>query len=267
MNATSRRTFVKAGCAAVAAGFVFAENAGAASSPPAGSRVPGTLIPIEGALNVRDVGGYRTVEGATVRCGQVYRSGTLAYLTPLGLSQLAALGLKEVVDFRTAAELTSQGPDRLPAGVVPISTPIGETAPPHNTGAATTAAVDPALLDIYRGYVDNDSWRKGFGRTLQRIASAAERPLTYHDSAGAHRSGWLTAVLLTLLGVDKDTVYAEYLRSNDALGGIYAYPEYLDEAFAEATRKYGSFTAFLVQGLELSLLTILRIRTGMLTLA
>jgi protein-tyrosine phosphatase len=262
MNPTTRRTFLNASCAAVAAGFVLGENADAAGSPPSGSRVPGTLIPLEGALNTRDIGGYRTLDGRTVRYGQVYRSGTLAFLTPLGVSQLAALGLKEVVDFRTAAEVTSQGPDRLPAGVVPISTPIGETTPPP---IARTAAVDPALFDIYRGYVSNDSWRKGFGRTLQRVATAAERPLAYHDSAGAHRSGWLTAVLLTLLGVDKDTVYEEYVRSNDALGGVYAYPEYLDTAFSQASQDYGSFAAFLLRGLELGPLTILRLRSALLT--
>jgi protein-tyrosine phosphatase len=257
---TTRRTFLKAGCAAVAVGLALGENAEAAGALPPGTRLPGEPVPLEGALNARDIGGYRTFDGCTVRYGQVYRSGTLAFLTPLGVSQLAALGLKEVVDFRTAAELTSQGPDRLPPGVVSISTPIGETTP-----SALTTAADPALLDLYRGYVSNAGWRKGFGRTLHRIATAAERPLGYHDSAGAHRSGWLTAVLLTLLGVDKDTVYEEYLRSNDALGGIYAYPEYLDTSFAQAAEDYGSFGAFVLHGLELGPLTILRLRSGLLT--
>ncbi|MGW0520118.1 tyrosine-protein phosphatase [Crossiella sp. NPDC003009] len=261
MDSTTRRTFLKAGTAALAAVLASAGEADAHPCTAWSCPEPGKPIIIEGALNVRDVGGYETTEGHTVRYSQVFRSGTLAYVTPRGVQRLATLSLSTVADFRTAAEVRNQGPDRLPAGVRSISIPIGEA------NAANTAALDPALVELYRDYVRNSSWRAGFGRALRHIATTADRPLLYHDSAGAHRSGWFTAVLLTLLHVPKGQVYADYLRSNDALGGTYAHREYLDAAFDQVVRDYGAFNSFITDGLGLSTTTALQIRAYLLSLA
>ncbi|MBO0685222.1 MAG: tyrosine-protein phosphatase, partial [Candidatus Dormibacteraeota bacterium] len=73
----------------------------------------GSAPQIEGAVNFRDLGGYRTSDGRTVRPGLVYRSGMLGRLTDAGVDELAGLGLRLVVDFRTTAEATAW-PDRLP---------------------------------------------------------------------------------------------------------------------------------------------------------
>ncbi|MEV0104091.1 tyrosine-protein phosphatase, partial [Nocardia sp. NPDC050789] len=80
----------------------------------------------------------------------------------------------------------------------------------------------------------------------------------FHCTAGKDRTGWTSAVLLTLLGVDKDTVYYDYLLSNyyrgakdgDMLNGVAA--SALDSAFDQATKSYGSFDGYVRDGLQLT---------------
>ncbi|WP_018681681.1 tyrosine-protein phosphatase [Actinokineospora enzanensis] len=248
MNRNTRRT------------FLFATLAAGAALTPAGRAVaaaatttlttPTTTPTIEGSLNLRDIGGLAATPPYTVRHGIVYRSGTLSLLTDTGVGQLATLGLAQVVDFRTAAEIAVQGADRLPPGVVRVSAPIGD--PPGQAQHQALGVPDPKQIALYQGYVSNPAWRASFADTLHRLLPDSQRPLLYHDSAGAHRAGWLTAILLTLLGVPRAQVDTEYLASNDALGGVYAYTEYLDAAFAQAGQDFGSFHGFLSVGLGMS---------------
>ncbi|MFI9388422.1 tyrosine-protein phosphatase [Kutzneria sp. NPDC052558] len=254
MNRTGRRSFLLAALAT-----------GVALATPVGRAFAATPPTVDGSLNLRDIGGYPVGSSSVVRRGLVYRSGTLSLLTDKGVGQLAALGLTEVVDFRTASEVATQGPDRLPAGVKRVSTPIGD--PPAAAAHLATGSPDPKQLAIYQGYVSNASWRAGYADTVRRLLDGAQRPMLYHDSAGAHRAGWLTAVLFTTIGMSKAQVYAEYLESNDALGGTYAYPEYLDAAFARADQDFGSFHDFLTIGLGLTPPQITRLSTVLLTSA
>ena len=80
-------------------------------------------LPLTGESNFRDVGGYRTADGHTVRWGRVYRAGSLAELTEADVAYLGRLGLRLSCDLRSPAEMENH-PDRLPPGAVARSTPI-----------------------------------------------------------------------------------------------------------------------------------------------
>src|ERR1700728_2567539 len=67
------------------------------------------LLPLVGAYNFRDLGGYPTVDGRATRWGLLYRSDTLHELTPADLDVLRGLGLACVIDLRTAGELEQTG--------------------------------------------------------------------------------------------------------------------------------------------------------------
>ena len=77
-----------------------------------------------GQPNFRDIGGYRTQDGRSVKWGEVYRSGELPRLTDADVEQLAALDIQTVVDFLTEDERAARGPDRLPQGVRKIDLPM-----------------------------------------------------------------------------------------------------------------------------------------------
>lgn len=70
---------------------------------------------LEGASNARDVGGYRTADGHTIRMGQVFRTNALDKLTPSDLAALQQRGVASVDDFRTVVE-RAMSPDRIPEG-------------------------------------------------------------------------------------------------------------------------------------------------------
>ena len=77
---------------------------------------PERHVVLEGDPNFRDLGGYRTADGRTVKWREVFRSGELAHLTEADVSVLEALGLRTVVNFLTPEEISTNGEDRLPGG-------------------------------------------------------------------------------------------------------------------------------------------------------
>ncbi|MFI6359098.1 tyrosine-protein phosphatase [Streptomyces sp. NPDC050743] len=83
-------------------------------------------IALQGAVNVRDLGGYRTDKGRQVRYGQVFRSDALGRSTEADVSTLAALNLRTVVDFRVPLEVQRDGADRRPAGAALTSRPVDD---------------------------------------------------------------------------------------------------------------------------------------------
>lgn len=217
-------------------------------------------ITVEGASNVRDLGGHTTAQGSTVVKGRIFRSSSLHRVTEAGVRQLADLHLATVVDFRGQAEAAPRV-DHLPAGVTSIPSPVpGAMAagPP-----APASEPDPAMVNEFRHYVTDNSARAAFGSALRALA-AADKPMLWHCNSGTFRTGWASAILLTALGVPRDQVVADFLRSNAAYGGTFAFAEYLDAAFAEADKEFGSFTGFLEQGLGVDAPTLARLRQALL---
>lgn len=98
-------------------------------------------IPLQGAVNVRDIGGYRTWTGGQVRQGLVYRSDALSKLTAGDVTTVAGLGLKKVVDFRIPMELQYDGADRLPAGLSPPRARSVTWASTEPSSARSAAAI------------------------------------------------------------------------------------------------------------------------------
>ena len=80
---------------------------------------------LDGAVNVRDIGGYRTSDGLQVVRGRLFRGDALSQLTGPDTERLEWLGLRTVVDFRTPGELLLAGTDRLPSGVNLVRLPVG----------------------------------------------------------------------------------------------------------------------------------------------
>jgi protein-tyrosine phosphatase len=218
---------------------------------------------VQGAMNVRDIGGYTTTGGETVKWGTAIRGGNLVRLTDLGVSQFAALGVKAVVDMRSLRELGINGPDRVPTGVGVLQAPVGDT-PPSAPPAPPGATADPAILAEFQSYVTAAEPQAAFGAALRRVA-AGGRPFYFHCSSGTYRTGWAVAVLMTALRVERSQVYDEFLLSNLWFGAQYAWPDYLDAAFAQATQSFGSFERYLRKGLGVNDDTVESLRESLLT--
>ncbi|MGW5865432.1 tyrosine-protein phosphatase [Streptomyces sp. NPDC055239] len=307
MRITRTRTAVGAAVCALALGTLPAWTAHAdpitsvsvSVSAPASDGVH--LIPLQGAVNVRDVGGYRTYDGERVRYGQVFRADALAKLTDADVATLDGLGLKKVVDFRVPAEVQYDGPDRLPAGLAPTSrvisdnglfttlmTAIGSKDPVKQEEMLGNGKADAFMRDVYRTFVTDAANRAQFAATLRDIAHGGRKsPLLYHCTAGKDRTGWTSYLLLRAVGVPERTVVGDFLASNtyraayDAKvreglkqSGLMQNPDlliplqevrtgYLEAALAQVKEKYGSLDGYLRKGLGLDTRTILALRERM----
>jgi protein-tyrosine phosphatase len=237
------------------------------------------------APNFRDVGGYRTRDGRWVRMGVAYRSDQLDRLTDQDLAVIAELAPTMVVDLRTDAERRG-GADRVPPGARPLVEDVLADAPPGGPamGALTTPdAAAQFLVAANRQFVDLPSARKAYAGLFGELEDA-NGEVIYHCSAGKDRTGWASAVLLTLLGVPRETVVADYLASNGYLTDKNAAlfqklpPQraaimeplmtvrraYIDAAFDEAERQYGSIDRYADQALGLDAAAVARLKARFL---
>jgi len=261
---------------------------------------PSRHVTLDGAVNVRDIGGYRTNYGLEVMRGRLFRGDALSQLTRLDVEELDRLGLRTVIDFRTSGEVLLAGADRLPSGVELVSLPVGggdlgsiyeliasgdHERQQRELGDGRAAS---RMVAINRGFVTDPRGREAFGTALRLMCSPGRLPLLYHCSGGKDRAGWMTAIVLTVLGVPSEVVLRDYLLSNDfhrteyqklrydlVKTGIVADPEllrpimeqsatYLGAAFEEAERAYGSFGRFVTHGLEISDAMLGELRQAML---
>jgi protein-tyrosine phosphatase len=173
------------------------------------------LLPLQGGQNFRDLGGYRTRSGRTVRWGLLYRSGAMNGLTDADFAYLARLGIRTVCDFRSTEE-RGAAPVRWPAGQAPrifaddyklemagldFRAAGGWTAEQART---TMAKLYPGTLERFNG-----QYRRMFAQLL-----AGNVPLAFNCSAGKDRTGIAAALLLTALDVPRETVIQDYLLSN-----------------------------------------------------
>ena len=257
-------------------------------------------VTLEGQPNFRDLGGYKTTDGRTVRWGQVYRSGELPRLTNADVSKLEKLHIKTVVSFLTDTEIEFRGRDRVPPGVREIALPI------DTKGSLATAIVDarktgdfskvPVELNPQIHAMLPDQAQQEYANLLREIAKPESRPIVFHCSHGVHRTGTASAILLWALGVPWETIRTDYLLSNEyrrdeteerlvQLRNLAAEnqgiePENVDMTnikafyilqgeYIDATRdwiltEYGSIDAYIRKGLGLSDKDIARLRDELL---
>ena len=164
--------------------------------------------------NLRDVGGYRTVDGHGVAWGRLYRSDSLAGLDGADLDRFRALGIRTVIDLRYPDEIQRNGrvPD-LP-GLTFHNFSV-EHRPYDQTMIDPAVEPAPFFADRYAEVAADGVVE--LRRTLEVIA-AADLPLLFHCHAGKDRTGIVAALVLSLLGVDRADVVADFALSNLATG-------------------------------------------------
>ena len=177
-------------------------------------------LPLEGAANFRDLGGYGTSDGRFVRWGVLYRSDHLGGLTASDYAYIGTLGIRLVCDLRTSGErsgapTTWQGsmPDVLSATML-TDEELNPPVPPRQPDdfpRRVAAARRPPETSGYDRFVTK--YVGSYAQVLRRLVSG-DVPAVTHCSAGRDRTGVYSAIVLTLLGVPWDTVLNDYLLTN-----------------------------------------------------
>lgn len=245
----------------------------------------GTDLGLAGLPNARDLGGYPAAGGRAVRGGLLLRAEALTNATPEDVAALVARGVGLVIDLRGEAEVQVFGPGpwtgarrHLPTADVTqaIFAEMVDAGPEAEPLAQE--AVVKVMVEMYRRFVADAATRAAFAAALGLITEHAARgvPVLFHCTAGKDRTGWLAAVLLSALGADRETVFADYLlthsRTAEGRGApfrakllstlrglvgerqpieplIEVRAEYLQAAFDEVEARFGTMDDFLAEGL------------------
>lgn len=234
--------------------------------------------------NLRDVGGYKTRDGQTVARGVAYRSDTFNPMSAEERKKLELLGLKNDYDLRTTAEIKAM-PDELPPSVEHhllnvLADEKGAAAaeleallhqPKKANVVLGNGKIEAMFMQVYRAFIALPSAKQSYSKLFRDLANPQMAPGVFHCTTGKDRTGWAAAALLTLLGVSKETVMADYMRTNEytlpqfqhaidafvagggersiAIAVLGVKPEYLESSFDEMQKQYGSIEKYFSEGL------------------
>ena len=173
------------------------------------------VVDMEGCFNFRDLGGYRTADGRTIRWQRLFRADGLHRLTDTDLNQLADLGLATVIDLRTGQELEEVGRISWPASDLAYHhLPMLDVLPDRTTYPAWVDA--SYVAERYEGMLEKGA--DAMADALLILADPSAYPAVFHCAAGKDRTGLLAAVVLGLLGVPDDDIITDYALSQEAMG-------------------------------------------------
>ena len=244
-------------------------------------------IEFEKLRNTRDLGGQKTADGRTVVSGRLYRSGALDEATPADAARLKDM-IDTVIDLRTNNEC-SERPDIKIPGVKYVFSPIlegidagvahdkksREASPFVKMSADPVTAVEH-MANTYRNFVKNDFSLRHYTIAIRLLLEPHEKGILWHCTAGKDRAGTTTAIIEEILGVPREEIMANYLRTaeyiskeivaiseffmerigeganKEALLRFFGTePEYLHAFWEAMDEKYGGFDGFVREGLGL----------------
>ena len=222
---------------------------------------------LAGASNFRDLGGYPTGDGRSLRWRKLFRSNHLGHLTEDDVKVVRGLGVKSAFDFRGVQERVAAA--CAVAEIAVHSLPIEPTVVALLRAKLQARALSSAdaleiMRDSYRGYVrtNTHSFRELFAQLLMDTA-----PLVIHCTAGKDRTGFACALILHALGVPDQVISEDYLLTNrfyrrdpnsasdlpadvrQAIGSVES--SFLAAGFEAVNAQYGDLESFFRDGLGL----------------
>lgn len=179
------------------------------------------VVQLDGPLNFRDLGGYKTQDGKTVKWNKIYRSDSLSSLSFDDKIKLTKLRVTVDCDLRSKYEQAS-APDVFWPNVKYVDAHIYSEDPQENKGDKKLyrfihhiPEMDSYIGQVYQRVLLNSHSQEEFSKIFAYLLELPEdEALVFHCSAGKDRTGMTAALILTLLGVDDDTIARDYLLTN-----------------------------------------------------
>ena len=226
--------------------------------------------------NFRDMGGYKTDDGRSLKWGLLYRSGALDEFSDKDRALFDRLNIKTIIDFRTEENFIEK-PDLISNDVVKISAPIFPGSFDHEEFYA--AMKDGDIPKARALFIETDSEDLPmYNDSLKRyfdVLETAEGPIMYYCAGGKDRTGLSSALLLHALGVDPEIYYGDYMDTNKwgknniaedmeriekcgwnkkttLMKSIVTY-EKMDEMLGAIQEKYGTIDYYLIHVLDVDI--------------
>jgi len=236
-------------------------------------------------VNFRDLGGHVGLDGRVVSSGRLLRGTALHSVSQDDLAGLADLGVGLVFDLRARQEATGR-PDKLPAGATYRREPgVASMDEVHrelldwSVLIDQLSASDEALtqMEEFQGGIYGEMIERpqAFKALLGELLARPSRPVYIHCSAGKDRTGVACAIILSLLGVERDDIMADYMvsakyplpdyqavldqaqQAGPRIGALIGMmltvsPAQLNFAFRHIDEVWGSWDGFVAEGLGLT---------------
>jgi protein-tyrosine phosphatase len=243
-------------------------------------------IVFEGADNLRDLGGYASQLGGQVAWGKVFRAGRLDELTLADHDTFAELGIRTIYDLRRDDE-RERYPDPFPNVQVCLMSRVTAQRPPLDSGSLVDHDHGVEFMrQLYSGLLAHAGAELGV--LMRGFADAERLPALFHCAAGKDRTGIVAVVLLTWLGVDRETVLDDFeltaefvhhahheemfermlasgLGAEAAAGILHTSRASMAAALDELDQVYGGIEAYLRGPAGLDTATLEAIRASLLT--
>ncbi len=248
-------------------------------------------ILLDGTSNTRELGGYKTKDGKSLKWGVLYRSDKLSELTDPDQKYLTQLGIKTVIDFRSEEEKQNE-PDQVPSNLKYIEMPI-----------EADGAIRPKVEAILKGDLNEDvgailvetnkefiSDFSGVFKSFIESLVENQEPTLFHCTAGKDRAGFAAALVLLAVGVPEEIVIEDYMKTNkyteetiqDYINKINLYSlgnvdaeilrpllgveeRFIRAALDEIKLNYGNVESFIKDGLEIPDESIVELKNFLLT--
>jgi protein-tyrosine phosphatase len=174
-------------------------------------------LPINGTFNVRDVGGYPTQGGGSIKWRTLLRADALHAVDDDGRAQFSTLGLRTAIDLREGDERTS-APSRLSEGVHLVEIPLFTYAAP---GELTSMALQDrssfrSLEEIYEALIATRG--PVLVEVIRQLVAPGALPALIHCTAGKDRTGVVIALVLAALQVPDEVIAIDYAATSIFLG-------------------------------------------------
>jgi protein-tyrosine phosphatase len=230
-------------------------------------------IEFEGSFNFRDLGGWRTDDGRTVRWRRLFRADSVHRLTPSDLTRARdELGVRTMLDLRNEMEIGAYGVGLLAeSGMQRLHLPI--TSRPRGAIVVDGAAAVPnplrtpdEMLAVYLGMLEVSS--DLIVEAVESLVRDDGLPAVFFCTAGKDRTGVLSAVVLGALGVRDEDLVEDYFLTREAIEQIIdriasdpdspdmyrdlpamhfaPYEETMERFVADVKGKYGTFGGYLI---------------------
>ena len=188
-------------------------------------------FPLDGAHNVRDLGGYPTQDGTRTAWRQFLRADSLHRLPAAEVARLHEAGLRTVIDLRTTDELRSApNPFAAFADVHYLNLPLFDDLSPQAMARPQSPEAHP-LLNFYIDAIETRG--SAIREILSEMADAAAGAVLFNCTAGKDRTGILAALLLSLAGVPRREIIADYAATEGFIPDLKR--EFLDLAARNGT--------------------------------
>lgn len=193
-------------------------------------------LPLNNLYNCRDMGGYLTTDGRLTSWGQVFRSDALHQIDAQGQAYIERMAVKRIIDFRSPEEIAKDPNKMIATSEIYNFNPHADLAQQASTQSVSKK--DEDKIAQLEQLVQSEEGRKqlyknrnvmikqmeqlviganaieAYKQFFKVLLQADVTPLIFHCQGGKDRTGWAAALYLAALGVEKETIYQDYLLTD-----------------------------------------------------